>query len=191
MKVKTVIAVLLILLSAFPLFSQSENSIEAQFDHLYTRSNNYQEYKVVNKEKILELKKNTLDSIEAYKNLINQIQSEVDSQKIENNLISKQAAELESQLQIAIAKENELRFLGFSTTKTSYSLLVWCIIGGLLFFSLLFFYRYNNNNQQVRELHKKIHEIEAEFNNHRQRALEREQQLSRKLLDEQKKNASS
>lgn len=191
MKVKTVIAVLLILLSAHPLFSQSENSIEDQFDQMYTRSNNYQEYKVVEKVKILELKKNTLDSIEAYKAVIAQIQAEVDSQKIENNLISKQATELETQLKTAVEKENELRFLGISTTKTSYSLLVWCIIGGLLFFSLLFFLRYKNNNQQVRELHKKIQEIEAEFDNHRQRALEREQQLSRKLLDEQKKNASS
>ncbi|HLU50844.1 MAG TPA: hypothetical protein VKZ42_01665 [Flavobacteriaceae bacterium] len=191
MKVNTVITVLLILLSAYPLFSQSDNSIEAQFDNIYTKSNNYQDYKVVEKVKILQLKKNTLDSINVYKSVIVQLQSEIDSQKISYDLVNGRVKELEVQLDQAIKKENELQFLGISTTKTSYSLIVWCIIAGLLFFSILFLLRYKRNNQTVKALNRKIGEIENEFDNHRQRALEREQQLSRKLLDAQKKNTKS
>ena len=54
---------------------EEDNSLEGQFDKIYRISTTYQVYKVIGKDKYLELKKNVLDSLKDAKSLISEKES--------------------------------------------------------------------------------------------------------------------
>jgi preprotein translocase subunit SecF len=165
-------------------FSQTENTLESQFDDVYKSSNNYQEYKVVKRADLNSLKKSTLDSVSVYKIALVQMQSELESQQIELGLIQTNLKETNEKLTKTEQRENEISFLGIQTSKTAYNSIVWIIIIGLAIILFFFIYQFKNSNVVTRETNIKLDELEKEFELHRQRSLEREQQLNRKLLDE-------
>jgi preprotein translocase subunit SecF len=176
--------IILLLFTTLSGFSQSENSLEKQFDDVYNSSNNFQEYKVVKRTDLNSLKKSTLDSIAVYKNALVQMQSELESQQIELGLIQTNLKETNEKLTKTEQRENEISFLGIQTSKTAYNSIVWTIILGLTIILFFFMYQFKNCNVVTRDTKRKLDELEKEFELHRQRALEREQQLNRKLLDE-------
>lgn len=169
-------------------FSQTENTLENQFDLVFNRSNNYQEFKVVKRADLNSLKNSTLDSIAVYKNALAQIQSELDSQQIELGLIQTNLKETQNKLAQAEQRENDISFLGIQTSKIIYISIVWSIIIALTLLLFYFLYKFKNSNLVTRETQSKLSELEKEFELYRQRALEREQQLNRKLLDQVNKN---
>ncbi|MCR9183437.1 MAG: hypothetical protein NXH73_10970 [Flavobacteriaceae bacterium] len=169
-------------------FTQTENTLENQFDEVYSRSNNYQEFKVVKRADLNSLKKSTLDSIEVYKTALVQMQDELESQQIELGLIQTNLKETNEKLQNTEQRENEISFLGIQTSKVAYNSIVWTVIILLVLILFFFIYKFRNSNEVTRDTKTKLEELEKEFELHRQRALEREQQLNRKLLDEINKN---
>lgn len=169
-------------------FSQTENTLENQFDDVYNRSNNYQEYKVVKRADLNSLKKSALDSIAVYKTVIAQLQGELDSQQIELGLLQTNLIETNEKLQKTEQRENEISFLGIQTTKVVYNAIVWSVIIGLSFILFFIVYKFKSSNEVTRDTKRKLDELEKEFELHRQRSIEREQQLNRKLLDEINKN---
>lgn len=185
---KNTIPVYLFLLLCSLGFSQTDNKLENQFDKVYNRSNNYQEYKVVKRTDLNSLKKSTLDSIAVYKNALVQMQSELESQQIQLGLIQTNLQETQDKLALAEKRENDISFLGIQTSKTAYNSIVWSIIIALAVLLFFFLYKFKNSNVVTRETQTKLDELEKEFELHRQRSLEREQQLNRKLLDEVNKN---
>lgn len=134
------------------------------------------------------LKNSSLDSIAVYKNALTQMQSELDSQQIELGLIQTNLKETQNKLTQAEQRENDISLLGIQTSKTTYNSIVWSIIIVLTLLLLFFLYKFKNSNAVTRETQTKLNDLEKEFELYRQRALEREQQLNRKLLDEVNKN---
>jgi len=65
---------------------------------------------------------------------------------------------------------------------------MWSVVGILAALLFLFIYRFNASNRITREVKAKLSETEHEFEEHRKRALEREQKVMRKLQDEINKN---
>lgn len=184
MSQKNLLHLVIILLPSLFIYAQTENTLENQFDEVYNRSNNYQEYKVVKRADLNLLKKNTLDSITVYRSALIQMQSEIESQNIQNDLIQKDLEETNHKLEKAVLNEKSMRFLGIQTTKGAYNSIVWTIIGLLALLFAFFVYKFKQSNVVTKETKSKFDELEKEFESHRQRALEREQQLNRKLLDE-------
>ncbi len=185
---KNTLSILIFLFIASFGFSQTENTLENQFDEVYNNSNNYQEFKVVKRIDLNSLKQSTLDSIAVYKDALAQMQSELESQQIQLGLIQANLTETNEKLARAEQRGNDISFLGIQTSKATYNGIVWSII--LLLAVILFFYiyKFKNSNVVTRETKTKLDELEKEFDLHRQRALEREQQLNRKLIDEINKN---
>ena len=64
------------------------------------------------------------------------------------------------------------------------SFILWSIIAVLLGLLLIYIFRFNRSNSVTLSTNGKFDELEIEYENHRQRSLEREQQLRRKLQDE-------
>ena len=112
------------------------------------------------------------------------MQGELESQQIELGLIHISLKETNEKLQNTEQRENEISFLGIQTSKTAYNSIVWTIIIALAVILLFFIYKFKNSNLVTRETNIKLDELEKEFELHRQRSLEREQQLNRKLIDE-------
>ncbi len=196
--VRTKISLFLILVFAvlFSAKSQEESkklslengTVAEQFDYVITKSNNYQDFKVIKKNWLYTLKKHTLDSLQNLQVVLTQKKEQIANQAKEIESLKNNLSETKTALdQTQLAKDN-MSFLGISMSKTSYNITMWLIIIALIILLIFFFYKYKNSNVITRESKKAFLELEEEFNAHRQIALEREQKVRRQLQDEIIKN---
>jgi len=170
-------------------FSQDDtNSIENQFIKVVDKSNNYQEFKVIEKAKIAVLRKNVLDSIGALEAKINTSQVEIEKQKSDIELLTQNLNTTKSNLAASIEKEDGIEVLGIVTKKTIYNTVLWSIIIGLIAVLGLIFYKFKSSNDITKSTKLKLNEVEADFDTHRKKSLVNEQLLRRKLQDEINKN---
>ena len=164
--------------------SINEGKIHQQFDYLITKSNNYQDYKVVKKVLLNQLKNNTIDSInDLNKNL-----------QLKDAVIKKQdsqISELNSKLILVsknyetVSKEkDQLNFLGIATSKTIYNTLIWSLIGVLILIIIILIYKFIECNRVTKHAKNQLLDLEKEYEDHRRIALEREQKVRRQLQDE-------
>ena len=189
MKVITTLLFLGIALFALPTFSQ-ENSptLDDQFVDVIEKSNRYEDYKVVKIYKLNNLKKNVLDSIRVFKDSMGYAHGKIDQQEYEIATAKDSITSLQSQLSISKQKEDGISLFGSLIKKSTYKTTMWSIIGFLGLIVFFLFYKFRNSNSVTREANKKLAETEAEFEDHRQKNLEQQQILRRKLQDEINKN---
>lgn len=175
--------------SVFQLYGQ-ENSqmLEKQFEYMYTSSSNYKEYKVVKKEAMLQFKQNVLDSLKIQSIEITDLQDNSNKQLQEIQKLQNELNVMRDELNMAIVEKETFQFLGISISKTTYSLITWGLIILLAFAFLVLLYKYNFANKTATDCRLKLEETDEEFLQFKQRSMEREQQLNRKLLDEIKKH---
>ncbi|MBV1922632.1 MAG: hypothetical protein KUG68_01240 [Flavobacteriaceae bacterium] len=178
-----------IILFSNALFSQeNDNTIKDQFNSVIEKSNSYQEFKVIEKTKINKLRKNILDSVTVLEQKIIDANSKIKEQENTIIAVSNDLKSTQENLTVSQGKEDGMSFFGINTKKTTYNLVLWSIIGALLFILILLFYKYKNSHSITKETKLKLSEIEDEFDVHRKKSLEQQQQLSRKLQDELNKN---
>lgn len=159
-------------------------SINGQFETLYKKSNNYQDYKVVKRTSILALKKNAVDSLNALKNTITQNQNLVDTQKKEIEVLNNNLEATKVSLANVTQEKDAINFFGAPLTKDTYKTIMWGIVFALLGLLLFFIYRFQASLKGTKEAVGNLSDLEKEFEDHRRRALEREQIINRKLQDE-------
>lgn len=166
-------------------------NIEGQFDHLYRRSNTYEEYKVMPVSSYNRLKANTLDTIRIYKGQVNQLQQDIstlnDTITNQNTRINDLTTELESTKTI----QNSVSFLGKYISKDAYNGIMWGLVICLIAILSIVFSLYKRGHAVVKSTKSRLEEVKEEFENHRKNALTREQKLARELMDVKLKNKSS
>ncbi|WP_339886323.1 hypothetical protein [Polaribacter vadi] len=174
-----------------PQVVEEDNSLEGQFDKIYRISTTYQVYKVIGKDKYLELKKNVLDSLKDAKNLISEkeslLKAERDNIKGTKDLLLKTQSELEASKK----NENSISLFGTELSKTNYNLLLWSIIIVSLLALFYFIFKFSQSNVLTKEAQNNLLDVEQEFEGHRKKSLEREQKLRRQLQDEVNKLRNS
>lgn len=179
----------ILLLSSSPLFAQqAPRTLDEHFTDVIDKSNRYEDYKVVKRYKLDNLKKAVNDSMASYKSEVNALQITVSGLESKLATLEGQLQTLQQNLSSSQEAENQMSFFGAQTSKSSYNTIMWSIIGGLLFLLLIFIFRLRNSNALTRDAKSKLTEVEEEYESHRQRSLEREQQIRRKLQDEINKN---
>jgi hypothetical protein len=164
-----------------PTFS---GTIEEQFDVLLKNSFPYENFKNV-RDNLPRFKKNTLDSLKALQEIIQEQKSTVESQRA--NIDSLRLA-LANTKEI-ISQRDNIDFLGMSIEKGTYNLVIWSVIILLTILLLFFIQRYKSNIQTAKESKNAADEIREEFEQHRKKAMEREQKLKRDLQDELNKSS--
>jgi len=172
---------------SFTLVAQ-ENDLENQFNTIYKKSNNYQEYKVVKKTALNSLKKNTLDTIALLEKNIETSSKEIETQKVIISNLTKEFETTKSDLAISKGKEEGIEIIGLMTSKSTYNTIVFLLIGILFFTILILLFKFKNSNSITKSTQLKLFETEEEFETYRHKTIEREQQLRRKLQDEINKN---
>lgn len=168
-----------------------DTSLNAQFDKIYRTSTSYQTYKVISKEKFLQLKQHVLDSLKISKNLITEKNNLL---KIERENINKTLETLNStklSLETAVQKEDSISLFGLLLSKTIYNLILWALILFLLIGLIYFIFKFSNNSIVTKKAETNLQDVEHEFEQHRKKALEREQKLRRELQDEINKQRNS
>ncbi|MFI2743428.1 tRNA (guanine-N1)-methyltransferase [Zhouia sp. PK063] len=171
--------------------SLTNGSIDNQFEYIIQKSNKYQDYKVVKLNWLTLLKRNVHDSVARIENEL------IESKKLTNNQ-NQQIADLKKQLgntnnnlnQVSEEKDS-ISFFGILIEKNTYKGIMWGIVvllGAVLAF---FVYKFKNANEVTQEAKKSLDELEIEYEEHRRKALEREQKVRRQLQDELNKQKAN
>lgn len=159
-------------------------TIEKSIDSLYNRSSSWEFYKIIKKDRYLNLKKEILDTIAVYKL---EIQKKSDLIKIKDDSLknTKEVVDiLSGDLKQTIASKNEINFLGISFSKSNYQLFVWSIILILGIALGYFIFQYKNSHLVTKSAQNELEELEEEFAAHKKKAMGKEQKLRRQLQDE-------
>lgn len=177
-------------------FAQSDplagpQSIDEQFESLLKSSNNFEDYKVIKKYKINQLRENT------QKHIVN-LNSQIGSLEDTINNLSSEIAELktslgntQSSLENTNKEKDSMSFFGAQMSKTSYNTMVWSIAGLLLLGLLFFIFKFKNGNILTKQAQRKLEDLEFGFDDYKRKALEKEQKLGRQLQDERNKLAKA
>ena len=159
-------------------------TIENQFDYVIKNSNRYQEYKVIKRAWIDRLKTVVNDSLDVLKVDLAETRSLVTTKDTEINGLKNTLEERNSTIEQLNKEKDGILLLGMIISKPVYNTILWSTIGGLLTLLLIYIFRFNRSNVVTKETKANLDELEAEYEAHRTRALEREQQIRRKLQDE-------
>lgn len=203
-------ATLLLLLAFFSIQIQAQNeteaenkklsldsgSIDSQFQYLTESSSGWtdergQRYEVIRIQWIEKLKNNTLDSLKAVHNTLNNTKAVVVKQNDEIATLKTNLATTQGALLQTNTEKDNMSLFGMQMSKGGYNGLMWSIIAGLLALALFFIYKFKNSNTITKEAKKALAETEEEFEEHRRIALEREQKVRRQLQDEINKHKNS
>jgi len=168
--------------------SINEGSIEDQFEFAIKKSNNYTDgngrsYEVIRRTMMLDLKKNTLDSITAIKNRLDNSTAKVETQQQEINTLKTDFSDTQETLSTTQKEKDSMNLLGLQMSKTGYNLLMWSLIAGLLGLLLFFIFKFKYSNEITKSAKANLVDLENEFKEHRKTALEREQKVKRELQD--------
>ncbi len=168
--------------------SLNSGTIENQFDFViqksYTYKGNGKVYKNVERYKLDALKAHTLDSLKAIKEQLNSTKQLVSNQDKEIDVLKTNLADTNATLTQTNLEKNSMSLFGMLMSKTGYNVLMWSIVAGLLALLLFFIFKFKNSNAITRQAKFALAETEEEFEEHRKRALEREQKVMRRLQDE-------
>jgi len=168
--------------------SLDSGSIESQFEYIYKRSGNYnaegKRYEVVRALELDKLRDNVLDSLKATRAEANGLNATIGSQKITIDDLNGKLEETTRKLNEVTGEKDSMSLFGASVSKATYNVVLWTIIVGLLLLLLLFVFRFRQSNVLTQEAKAKLADLESEYEEHRRKALEREQRISRQLQDE-------
>jgi hypothetical protein len=159
-------------------------TIEEQFDVLLKNSFPYENFKNV-RDNLPRFKKNTLDSLNVLQERIKEQESTLEGQAASIDSLRVTLANTKE----IISQRDSISFLGMSIEKGTYNLIVWSIIIILTILLFFFIQRYKSNIQTAKESKNAADEIREEFEQHRKKAMEREQKLKRDLQDELNKSS--
>jgi hypothetical protein len=163
-------------------------TIESQFEYLYDKSGNYnaegRSYEVVRRIYLDKIRENILDSLSAYGTRVGELRATIDRQLGTIEDLNGKLENTTKQLEEVTGEKDSMSFFGAQVSKTTYNLVLWTIIVVLGLFLLLFVYKFNRSNVLTQEAKIKLGDLEAEYEEHRRKALEREQRISRQLQDE-------
>lgn len=168
--------------------SLDSGNIDSQFEYVYQKSGNYRaegkRYEVVRTINLDKLRKNVKDTLAAFNKNKAELKATIAGNEATIASLNEKLELTTANLNTVTEEKDSMKFLGMLVSKGSYNLIMWTMIVGLLLMLLLFIYRYRNSNYLTQEAKVRLSELEQEYEDHRRRALEREQKISRQLQDE-------
>ncbi|MFN3996754.1 hypothetical protein [Algoriphagus sp.] len=165
--------------------SLRSGNIISQFDYIYRVSNNVQEYEVVKKSHLEQLKANVLDSIRTRTKEVSELKIQLSS--LNDTVITSKnqlSAEIAEKNQ-AIADRDNFSFLGIGIQKSAYSTMMWVLVTVLAVALAFFAVQYFRSSSKISKAEKDLMDVQEEFEQHRKNTLERERKLKRELIDAQ------
>ena len=168
--------------------NEEDNTLRGQFEELERKSGNYRangiRYEVIKLSDLYETKNNIFDSLDTANKNIKDLTSTISANNAEIEDLNNKLQETTNNLNAVTEEKDSISFFGALISKGTYNFILWSIIFGLLLLLLFFIYRFRNSNFLTQQAKSALADLEEEYQNHRRRALEREQKISRQLQDE-------
>ncbi len=168
--------------------SLEKGTIRNQFEYIYKKSGNYRSegkrYEVVRVLSMDKLRQNVLDTINVANRKAAELKATIAGHESTIASLNKKLGDTTNSLTSVTEEKDSMSFLGAQVSKGTYNFILWTVIAGLLLLLLLFIYRFRRSNILTQLAKANLSELETEYEDHRRRALEREQRISRQLQDE-------
>ncbi len=168
--------------------SLDKGHIDSQFDFIYRKSGNYRSdgkrYEVVRTISLDKLRQNVLDSLKGFNKKVDELNGIISEHETTIASLNNKLEDTTNNLTAVTEEKDSMSFLGILVEKVTYNTILWSIIAGLLALMLFFMYKFRRSNVLTQEAKSNLSELETEYEDHRRRALEREQKISRQLQDE-------
>lgn len=170
----------------------NDSSIQGQFEILIRRSSNYRQddkrYEVVRLIELNALQNNVLDSLKTSKKTIGDLNNTIGENESTINSLTAKLNETSTNLKDITQEKDSMSFFGILISKSSYKVTVWSIIFVLTTLLLFFIFKFKNSNTLTQQAKSALTDLNEEYEQHRRKALEREQKINRELHDERNKN---
>jgi hypothetical protein len=169
--------------------SLDNSTINNQFEYVLKKSGDFRGtngsmYEAVKRSMLTTLQSHTNDSLNTIRKNLADTQLIVETQAKEITELKANLSKTQATLDKTTNEKNNMALFGLQMSKSSYNVLMWSIIAGLLAFLIFFIYKFKNSHLITKEAKLALEEIEEEFDEHRKTALEREQKVRRQLQDE-------
>lgn len=164
--------------------SLNSGTIESQFEYLYKKSGRYQDYRVVKINQLIKFRNNVYDTLKLDRKKYLDSQNIISNQKIEIDSLDSKLIAINDNLSTVTKEKDSINLLGMQLSKAGYNSILWTIIAALTALLAFFISKFKRSNAITIEANKNKAEIEKEYDEHKQRTLEREQLLRRELQDE-------
>ncbi|SEK20342.1 hypothetical protein [Parapedobacter koreensis] len=167
-----------------PKGSLSSGTIDSQFVYLYAISKTQDGFEHVRQANLDRIRQNVADTIKTLTQAIADLKAKDDSQEAQVSAIADSLTQVKDELRSAQQQKDSFSVVGISLQKNTYSLIMWGIVLILAIALILYIYRYNQSHVVTQDIQKAIEELQTEFDQHRKKAMEKEQKLKRQLQDE-------
>lgn len=167
-----------------PKGSLTSGTIDSQFVYLYAISKSQNGIEHVRQANLERIRKNIADTIQAFTKEIAALKARDGSHRATVEAVTDSLTQVRNDLQAAQREKDSFSFIGISLQKGTYSLIMWGIVLLLAVALAFYVYRYNQSHIVTRDTKKAIEDLQAEFEQHRKKAMEKEQKLKRQLQDE-------
>lgn len=199
MRILTVLAIV-IFFSNFSIAQQqptlqdklrSDVDINTQFQLLLNQSRNQDaSFKIIRRSNVEIIQKNVNDSLSIYKEEIAELKNLTSTSRGTITNLQDSVVALQTALQEEVQKSSTIGFLGMDLQKGMYHAIVWIIIILLALSLIITLISFRKAKVDTIEHKETAEEAQNELHAYKKKAMEKEQQLKRQLLDEQLKRNS-
>ena len=168
--------------------SLDSGTVDSQFEFIYRRSGNYRaegrRYEVVRNIHLDKLRQNVKDTLAAAQEKQRELTGTIEGNETTIASLNEELSATKTQLQTITDEKDSISLFGKNIAKTTYNFIMWTAVLALLLLLILFVIKFRQSNYLTQEAKRNLADLETEYENHRRRALEREQRISRQLQDE-------
>jgi predicted RNase H-like nuclease (RuvC/YqgF family) len=178
----------LMVFSQEPANEESANpSLSDIYQEMYNKAETYNTYKVIKIATLNTFWKNVMDSLNNYKQEIAARNKEIVDLNTKIEELNVKIGDLESALQKSRNEANSISFLGLLISKSTYNVIVWGIIFGLLIFVFLGYGSHMRSQKLYQVTRKEFMKLVDEFESLKKSAHEKKIKLGRELQTERNK----
>lgn len=164
--------------------SLDNSPIEEQFQYVYQKSSDFEEFKMVKRWYLTRLKTHVLDTLKNKQEQLNDARNLLSNQTLKIDSLVSVIDATNKNLNTAVKEKNSFTLLGISMQKAGYNSIIWSVIAGLTFVLLVLILLYKRSYIVITQTKSNLDETCLEFEAFRKRALEREEGIVRKYHDE-------
>ena len=187
------IALFLALTGLKPLYGQSmpevlqTGTLQEQLDYIHNRTLIYENFRAIREDMFQQARRNSLDSLNAAKQQINSLISELDNSAMEQDSLLTLLEDTREELDLAVENRDSISFLGIPMFKSAYNMLVWSIIIGLAILLTLGLLLYYRNRLMTANTLEEIDNLKNEFEDYQKKSREQREKLVMDHFNEIKK----
>jgi len=152
-------------------------TIEEQFTQVFDKSSKWENYKVVLESWLTSLRRNSLDSLNTFKQEIANQKGLVQEKEITIDSLNVKLKSTQEELATAIEARNSFSVLGISTSKGFFLTVTWLIILSLAGFSIIALGLYKRSFSVIQKTKEDLDKTSLELENYRQETRKKQEQM--------------